>query len=77
MGVTHSISELEAHGCTKVCSEIGLFLQESGFLRFGFPDFVASLQNQINDASAHVVPIICFFVNQIIQIEIGMSPWVS
>ena len=43
-GVPHSISELEVRGCTKVCSEIGLFLGESGFLEVGFLDFVASLQ---------------------------------
>ena len=58
MGVPHSISELEAHGCTKVCSEIGLFPPELGFLRIGFANSVTSLQNPINDASAHVVPII-------------------
>ena len=58
MGVPHSTSELEAHGCTKVCSEIGLFLGESGFFAVGFLDLVASLQKPMNDASARLVPII-------------------
>ena len=57
MGVPHSISELEVRGCTKVCSEIGLFLGESGFLEVGFLDFVAS-KKPMNDASARLVPII-------------------
>ena len=58
MGVPHSISELEARGCTEVCSEIGLFPYESVFFGVGFPDFVASLQNPINDASALLFPTI-------------------
>ena len=52
-------------GCTKVCSEIGLFLGESGFLGVGFLDFVASLQKSMNDASARLVPIIRYLCKQI------------
>ena len=71
MGVPDSISQLEAHGCTKVCSEIGLFPYESAFLRIGFPDFVASLQNPINDASAHVVPIIFYLWNKYFKLKLA------
>ena len=58
MGVPHSISELEVRGCSKACSEIGLFPGESGFLGVGFLDFVASLQKSMNDARARLAPII-------------------
>ena len=45
-GVPHSIWELEARGCIKVYSEIGLVSGESVFFGVGFPDFVASSKNQ-------------------------------
>ena len=73
-GVPHSISELEVRGCTKVCSEIGLFLGESGFLEVGFLDFVASLQKSMNDASARLVPIIRYLRAKKKQFQIGLSP---
>ena len=70
-GVPHSISELEVRGCTKVCSEIGLFLGESGFLEVGFLDFVASLQKSMNDASARLVPIIRYLRTKKINFKLA------